>query len=693
MVKKRAIFYIGISILLMLFINCNTPPDPKFFKDGKQFGAVNGLFRERWWNFYERGVSFAEGGFWKEAAADFTEALRQRDRDQFRARTYGMHFIDYFPHRDLGIAYYHLGRYQDAKKELETSQSLVDTGKTKFYLNRVRKALLKDSNIDTAPPTIAVASVSEGAVTNRFTMTLEGEVVDDTYAHRIVINKEPLFIELSAKRIVFSEELKLKKGLNVINITTTDLLEKITEKKVKVFADFEGPLLNVKKYVDGQEVIESRVVLNGGLADAAGITTLKINNQIFAYNKEREIEFMFAVDLKEGSNMIFFTATDVAGNSTTGVLKLIHTPQLVQGRKPPGHPWKKQEPVQLALHGSGFLDTGQHCLFAIADPKQRGTHFRLNLKELTDTQTVFYDKIYIDGSVTGISDIKTITINGSPLLVIPGRTIFFNQLIQLQEGENKFTIDVQDAKGNRTSKTVTIIRKIPEVHQIGSRMSLAILPFKSKSNISSVASIMNDNLVSSFFNQNRFNIVSRGAELEAVLRELKLSETDLVDKDNAIKVGKLIAAEAILTGTVHETKNSIEIYGRLINTETSVLMEAKDVYAQDKSLSSIRYLTDGLALKFKHSFPLLEGMVIKVAGKSIYSDIGKMQHIKKDMKFIVFREGDPIVHPVTRKVLGCDSEELGVATVVNVFKDMSIGRLYAGFEPGEIKVKDLIITK
>ena len=86
-------------------------------------------------------------------------------------------------------------------------------------------------------------------------------------------------------------------------------------------------------------------------------------------------------------------------------------------------------------------------------------------------------------------------------------------------------------------------------------------------------------------------------------------------------------------------------------------------------------------------------MVIKVVGKSIYSDIGRMQHIKKDMKFIVFREGAPIVHPITGKVLGCDSEELGVATVVNVFEDMSMGKLYADLEPGKIKVKDLIITK
>lgn len=284
-------------------------------------------------------------------------------------------------------------------------------------------------------------------------------------------------------------------------------------------------------------------------------------------------------------------------------------------------------------------------------------------------------------------------INNSPLVIIPGRSVYFNQLIELKKGENKFTFVVEDAKGNKTSKTIKIVRVVPKVHQIGSRMSLAILPFVTKGETSMAGNILYDNIVSGFIDQNRFNIVSRGDELEAVLRELKLSKTDLVDRSTAVKVGKLVAAEGILMGTIHETKDSLEVYARLVNTETSTIFDAKDVYGQDKSLAQIQYLTNGLALKFKHSFPLLEGMVIKVSKNSIYADFGSAQRIKKEMKFIVFREGETIVHPVTGKVLGSESEELGVATVVNVFKDMSMGKLRAEFDPAKIRIKDLVITK
>jgi hypothetical protein len=166
-----------------------------------------------------------------------------------------------------------------------------------------------------------------------------------------------------------------------------------------------------------------------------------------------------------------------------------------------------------------------------------------------------------------------------------------------------------------------------------------------------------------------------------------------VDKNTAVRIGKLIAAECIVMGTIQETKDSIEIYARLVSTETSSVLEAKDVFSQDKAVPQVQYVTNGLALKLKQSFPLIEGMVIKVKGNEIYADFGTFKNIKKEMKFIVFKEGETIVHPVTGKILGSESEEMGVATVVSVFEDMSIGKMIADFDASKIQITDLIITK
>jgi TolB-like protein len=687
----KSIRFISILFSLALFLSCAVQQDAKVkIKDGKEYGVVEGSFRHRWWNYYERGLSFAEGEFWEEAANDLKEAVKQRKADQRMARTYGMHFVDYFPHRELGVTFYHQGNYDQAENELETSLGMVDTGKAKHFLNLVRKKKLELSREDKASPSIALEAASRQTTFNRFHFEVKGEVSDDFYAREISINEIPEFIELSAKTIPFTREIKLKKGLNAINIRSTDLTGKVTEKTVTVFGDFEGPAFQLKNVADGDQVGEETIVLNGALADATGVTELRVNDQVLSYDKEKEIAFALNIDLEEGENKILLAATDTVGNTTTGELNLTYVPQLANKPHPRHNQFldarKNTEPVLLAFSGSSAYTTG--ILYAAAKAA-----FRLNFKDLTKEQTVYFDTLYVDGTATGTYEIESVAINGEPLLIIPGRTVYFNQLMELQEGENTITIEVTDVKGNIATKTAVVNHQTPKVHQLGSRMSLAVIPFEIKGDPGMASALVYDNLIDAFVDQERFHIVTRGDELEAILREQKLSQTDLVDKSTAVRVGKLVAAESILMGTVRETKDTIEIYARLINTESSSIMEAKDVFSQDKSIPQLQYMTNGLALKLKHSFPLIEGMVIQVKGNEIYADFGSFKRIKKEMRFIVFQQGEVIKHPVTGKVLGSETKELGVATVVSVFEDMSIGKLVADFEIGDINVQDLVITK
>ena len=678
---------------MVLFLSCAVQQDAQIkIKDGKEYGVVEGSFRHRWWNYYERGLSFAQGEFWEEAATDLKEAIKQRKADQRMARTYGMHFVDYFPHRELGVIYYHQGNYGQAENELETSLRMVDTGKTKHFLNLVRKKKLEISREDKASPSIALEAASRQTTSNHFRFELKGEVSDDFYAREVIIDEIPEFIELSAKSIPFTREIKLKKGLNAINIQSVDLMGKVTEKTIKVLGDFEGPAFQIQNVADGDQVNEEAIVLNGALVDATGITELRVNDQVLSYDKEKEIAFALNIDLEEGENKILLAATDTVGNTTTGELNLTYVPQLAN-TPPPRHNQfldarADSNPVLLAFSGSSASGHTTGILYAAAKAA-----FRLNFKDLTKEQTVYFNTLYVDGTATGTYEIESVAINGEPLLILPGRTVYFNQLMELQEGSNTITIEVTDVKGNIATKTAEVNHQIPKVHQLGSRMSLAILPFEIKGDPGMASALVYDNLIDAFVDQERFHIVTRGDELEAILREQKLSQTDLVDKSTAIRVGKLVAAESILMGTVQETKDTIEIYARLINTESSSVMEAKDVFSQDKSIPQLQYMTNGLALKLKHSFPLIEGMVIQVKGNQIYADFGSFKRIKKEMRFIVFQQGAVIKHPVTGKVLGSETKELGVATVVNVFEDMSIGKLIADFEIGDINVQDLVITK
>ena len=78
-IRFAAFFVLSASLLVS---GCTPQPAGKFFvKDGKQYGIVkSGTFRHRWWNYFERGLSYAEGKYYSYAIDDFQEAIRQREK-------------------------------------------------------------------------------------------------------------------------------------------------------------------------------------------------------------------------------------------------------------------------------------------------------------------------------------------------------------------------------------------------------------------------------------------------------------------------------------------------------------------------------------------------------------------------------------------------------------------------------------
>ncbi len=121
---------------------CQTLPvrGPKE-KDGKLYGVLRyAAFPYKWYEFYERALSFAEGGFWEDAELDMKEAIRQRGKDQRWARTYARNFIDYFPHRELGIIYCKQERHEEAYNELNISLSSLYSSRAESYLLLAEKS-------------------------------------------------------------------------------------------------------------------------------------------------------------------------------------------------------------------------------------------------------------------------------------------------------------------------------------------------------------------------------------------------------------------------------------------------------------------------------------------------------------------------------------------------------------------------
>ncbi len=106
--------------------------------------VVSLLAGEQWFRLYKQGVEAVQNGRYKVAVAKLTAAIKAKDRETKKIRTYGMHFIEYFPHRELGIAYYNLGKKKLAFKHLMRSMRAEPTPRARAYLNKL-KGIVEDA--------------------------------------------------------------------------------------------------------------------------------------------------------------------------------------------------------------------------------------------------------------------------------------------------------------------------------------------------------------------------------------------------------------------------------------------------------------------------------------------------------------------------------------------------------------------
>ena len=668
--EKLSLFFTVFVILFLLWGCAGQPSKAVYVKDGKEYGKVKGAFRHRWWNYYERGLSFSEGEFYLEASQDLKEAIRKREKDQRRARTYGMHFIDYFPHRELGIVYYQMGSLEAAKSELQVSLSHFPSAKAKFYLDRVRKALIEREGREVTPPNLTLALKREEFWTKEDPVIISGIAEDEHYISHIMINRVPLFMEISQKRISFKEKLPLPQGIHAVEVVAKNLLGRVTKRRVVIHVDREGPLITLEDLIFDQSAQERAVTIHGSVYDEAGVSHLSINDQTISIQQGVEVFFTKSLTVDKGD--LELVAQDRLGNQTIAKIPLTTPPV-------------SRPPLMLA-----FADSNGTALLAarLFGPKDDRPPI-ITLRGWTTFQKVFLEKVYIEGEARDESNIESLTINKHPILRRKGKSIFFSHLADLEEGENSIIIEARDEAGNRVTKKISVLRGIPKALQLEERLSLTVLPFEQKGLVSEASLSFQDNLIDSLVNQNRFRVVERD-KLDMILQEQKLSRTKLVDQGTALKLGRLVAAHSVITGSIIETRTGIEILGRMIDTETSEILATEDVYDEAKDLPALRSLAEGMAIKFHREFPLLDGLIIEQKGKHVFTDLGQ-EKIKLHRRLLIYRE-EPIKHPVTGKRVGSDNLIMGRARVTQVMPEMSKTEVLTG-KTRSIKRLDKVITE
>ncbi len=218
------------------------------------------------------------------------------------------------------------------------------------------------------------------------------------------------------------------------------------------------------------------------------------------------------------------------------------------------------------------------------------------------------------------------------------------------------------------------------VKRVGERMGIAVLPFQTQGLGSEIRQInIVEQLMTTFYSLDRFRQYEQ-TQLEKILEEQKLGMTGVLDASTAAEIGKGIGVEAIVLGTVTRAGNNIAIDARLIDTESAEIISAQDELSERINIQELKNTIQRLAYKIVQDLPLVEGFVIDVSGDQLTLDIGSSNGIKKGMKCVIYKEGQDIIHPITKKVLGKQTEELGEIKLNQVYPNYSVGRVVKKFK-------------
>jgi TolB-like protein len=249
-------------------------------------------------------------------------------------------------------------------------------------------------------------------------------------------------------------------------------------------------------------------------------------------------------------------------------------------------------------------------------------------------------------------------------------------------------ISALPSKGN----IIVVTRKYDpnKLPQVGSRLSIAVLPFEGNSETAKYQDAVTNEMINELVNLRRFRVIERSA-IDKIVSEQKIQASGFVDDKTAVKLGKIAGADALVIGNISLTGSAVKISARLVDVETGETLIAQDASADPATYETLDATVSNVATLLYNELPIIEGDIIKVDSDELFIDIGSIQGLRKGTKCVVFREGESIKHPISGEILGKKVTRLGEIIVIQV-QDK-----FATVKPIEteqdIKVGDKVLIK
>ena len=178
-------------------------------------------------------------------------------------------------------------------------------------------------------------------------------------------------------------------------------------------------------------------------------------------------------------------------------------------------------------------------------------------------------------------------------------------------------------------------------------MVLSLVDFTEKGGIATrdgLASALATQLGELLNASGRVRVVER-ALIERLLEELNIGSSELADPQTALRLGRILAARVIGTGSIFYLPRTTMLNLRLIDTETTVVDKSFTAsIGQHKALDRQLYdLNRDILRTIIQTYPL-RGYVVQTQGKEVLLNLGANQGMVKGTRLNVIEDAAPIVY-------------------------------------------------
>lgn len=213
---------------------------------------------------------------------------------------------------------------------------------------------------------------------------------------------------------------------------------------------------------------------------------------------------------------------------------------------------------------------------------------------------------------------------------------------------------------------------------------------------------LESNIFSGLVQNKNYEVVER-AQLDQIFRELGLQNSGVVDSKSAIEIGNLSGADYTLVGKVLTAevipfdnilyrgyKGKVAFEMHFVDNKTGSVLYSDVISDTDSQMYSPgvsvneRVLISGAAhnaaikvLEKMNEITPLTGTVLNVdrAEDVVYFDLGYDDGVREGDTYTIYKEGTPLVHPVTGEILGIKEKTLGTVKVKDVKSNYSIAEI------------------